>query len=74
MSEGDFYCVHTIQFSEPTKIRSLKSNRVNGHLRKLTLEESQVRHEQVYKGGLSKFNTLLLIKITMDVVQICERL
>ena len=32
VSEGHFQCVHTIRFSEPTKIRSLKTDRVNGHL------------------------------------------
>ena len=32
VSEGHFQCVHTIQFSEPTKIGSLKSDRVNGPL------------------------------------------
>ena len=30
--EGHFQCVHTIQFSEPTKIGSLKMDRVNGPL------------------------------------------
>ena len=30
VSESHFHCVHTIQFSEPTKIGSLKTNRVNG--------------------------------------------
>ena len=30
VSEGYFYCVHTIRFSEPTKIGFLKSDRVNG--------------------------------------------
>ena len=29
LSEGQFYCVHTIRFSEPIKIRPLKSNYVN---------------------------------------------
>ena len=28
--EGHFQCVYTIQFSEPTKIGSLKTDRVNG--------------------------------------------
>ena len=28
--EGHFYCVHTVWFSEPTSIGSLKSDRVNG--------------------------------------------
>ena len=28
--EGHFQCVHTIQFPEPTKIGSLKTDRVNG--------------------------------------------
>ena len=28
-SEGNFQCVNTIQFSEPTKIGSLKKDRVN---------------------------------------------
>ena len=28
--EGRFWCVHTIRFSEPTKIGSLKTDRVNG--------------------------------------------
>ena len=32
VSEGHFQCVHTIQFSEPTKIGSLKTDRVNGPL------------------------------------------
>ena len=31
-SEGHFHCVHTIRFSEPTKIGSLKTDRVNGLL------------------------------------------
>ena len=30
VSEGHFQCVQTIRFSEPTKIRSLKTDRVNG--------------------------------------------
>ena len=30
--EGHFQCVHTIRFSEPTRIRSLKTDRVNGAL------------------------------------------
>ena len=30
--EGHFQCVHTIRFSEPTKIGSLKTDRVNGPL------------------------------------------
>ena len=30
VSEGDFQCVHTIRFWEPTKIGSLKTDRVNG--------------------------------------------
>ena len=32
VSEGHLQCVHTIQFSEPTKIESLKTDRVNGPL------------------------------------------
>ena len=32
VSEGHFQCVHTIRFSEPTKIGSLKTDRVNGPL------------------------------------------
>ena len=28
--EGHFLCVHTISFSEPTKIGSLKTDHVNG--------------------------------------------
>ena len=31
--EGHFWCVHTIRFSEPTKIISLKTDRVNGPYR-----------------------------------------
>ena len=41
--EGHFECIHTFQFSEPTKIRSLKTDRVNGPLDrriKLFLQES----------------------------------
>ena len=30
--EGHFQCVHTIRLSEPTKIGSLKTDRVNGPL------------------------------------------
>ena len=30
VSEGHFHCVHTVRFSEPTKIGSLKTDRVNG--------------------------------------------
>ena len=30
VSEGHFQCVHTIRFSEPTKVGSLKTDRVNG--------------------------------------------
>ena len=30
VSEGHFQCVHTTRFSEPTKIGSLKMDRVNG--------------------------------------------
>ena len=30
VSEGHFQCVNTIRFSEPTKIGSLKADRVNG--------------------------------------------
>ena len=30
VSEGQFQCVHTIRFSEPTKIGSSKTDRVNG--------------------------------------------
>ena len=30
VSEGDFQYVHTIRFSEPTKLGSLKTCRVNG--------------------------------------------
>ena len=29
VSEGHFQCVHTIRFSEPTKIGSVKTDRVN---------------------------------------------
>ena len=29
VSDGHFYCVHTIRFSEPTKVGSLKSDRMN---------------------------------------------
>ena len=29
VSDGHFYCVHMIRFSEPTKIGPLKSDRVN---------------------------------------------
>ena len=32
VSEGNFQCVHTIRFSKPTKIGSLKTDRVNGSL------------------------------------------
>ena len=32
VSEGLFQCVHTIRFSEPTKIGTLKMDRVNGPL------------------------------------------
>ena len=32
VSEGHFQCVHTIRFSEPTKIESLKTDHVNGPL------------------------------------------
>ena len=32
MSEGHFQCVHTIRFSGPTKIGSLKTDRVYGPL------------------------------------------
>ena len=32
VSEGDLQCVHTIRCSEPTKIESLKTDRVNGPL------------------------------------------
>ena len=32
MSEGHFQCVHTIRFSEPRKVGSLKTDRVNGPL------------------------------------------
>ena len=32
VSEGDLQCSHTIRFSEPTKIESLKTDRVNGPL------------------------------------------
>ena len=32
--EGHFKCVHTIRFSEPTKIGSLKTDRVNGPLKR----------------------------------------
>ena len=32
MLEGHFQCIHTIRFSEPTKIRSLKTDCVNGYL------------------------------------------
>ena len=35
VSEGHFQCVHTIRFSEPTKIISLKTDRVNGPLNRL---------------------------------------
>ena len=35
VSEGHFQCVHTIRFSEPRKIGSLKTDRVNGCLRHL---------------------------------------
>ena len=30
VSEGHFQCVHTIRFSKPIKIGSLKTDRVNG--------------------------------------------
>ena len=32
VSEGHFQCVHKIRFSKPTKIGSLKTDRVNGPL------------------------------------------
>ena len=32
VSEGHFQCVHTVRFSEPTKIGSLITDRVNGPL------------------------------------------
>ena len=32
VSEGHFQCVHKIRFSEPTKLGSLKTDRVNGPL------------------------------------------
>ena len=38
VSEGHFQCVHMIRFSEPTKIRSLKTDRVNGSLYKTYLQ------------------------------------
>ena len=33
VSEGHFQCVHTIRFSEPTKIGSVRTDCVNGPLR-----------------------------------------
>ena len=33
VSDGHFHCVQTIRFSEPTKFRSLESDRVNRPLR-----------------------------------------
>ena len=30
VSKGHFQCVHTIRFSEPTKVGPLKTNGVNG--------------------------------------------
>ena len=38
VSKGHFQCVHTIRFSEPTKIGSLKTDRVNGPLKSLFLK------------------------------------
>ena len=38
VSEGHFQCVHTIRFSEPTKIGSLKTDRVNGPQDSLGIE------------------------------------
>ena len=45
LMEGHFYCVHTIRFSEPTKIRSLITDRVNGPLARKCQQflSSQVR-------------------------------
>ena len=37
VSEGHFQCVHMILFSEPTKIGSLKMDRVNGPLQCVNL-------------------------------------
>ena len=38
VSEGPFQCVHTIRFSEPAKIGSLKTDRVNGPLNRVQMK------------------------------------
>ena len=42
MSEGHFYCAHTIQFWEPTNIGSLRLDPVDGPLGREDLEHSVV--------------------------------
>ena len=57
VSEGNFQCVHTIRFSEPTKIGSLKTDRVNGPLKRL--------------GGMAPPNlaisSQMMMKLGMDI-------
>ena len=48
VSEGHFQCVHTIRFSEPTKIGSLKTDRLSGpshcSFALLLLQQSSLRY------------------------------
>ena len=49
LMEGNFQCVHTIHFSEPTKIGSLKTDRVNR-----PLESDCVNQFEMYKRTRGK--------------------
>ena len=48
LSEGHFHCVHTIRFSEPTKIGSLKTDCVNAPLSLIKEIQAVVRHEELF--------------------------
>ena len=50
MSEGHFQRVHTILFTEPTKVGSLKMDRVNGSLGEFSVSLGKLRNLSVNSG------------------------
>ena len=61
--EGHFHCVHTIRFPEPTKIGSLKTDRVNGPLQLRTkgaihhtTHHSYPLREMIVRNGLPEMS------------------
>ena len=50
--DNHFQCVHTTRFSEPTKVESLETNRVNGPL-------NHSMKDSIKKGRLETFPVIL---------------